>query len=102
MGFVAGTARDKLEDRGLISSEAYLFALATNSPKIPFRLLPDAPLASPAKEPSLISSAVRSIAPQATRASAPPILMRRTPRPANSATERSGPDIRTLSGLGAT
>ena len=46
--------------------------------------------------------AADSIADHATRARAPPTLIRRTPRSARSPTLRSAPITRTLSGLGAT
>ena len=39
---------------------------------------------------------------QAARASAPPVLTRRTPRAASSATVRPGPPISTFTGFGAT
>ena len=51
---------------------------------------------------SAISFAVWMKPCQAARASAPPVLTRRTPRAASSGTVSPGPPISTLTGFGAT
>src|SRR3989304_1345824 len=61
------------------------------------------PRASPAKVPcSAISVAAWTNAPQATRASPPPTLIRRTPRSARAATVVKSLPTRALTGFGAT
>ena len=69
---------------------------------MPFSRVPGVPPANPSNEPPLIFSAAPIAAAHATRASAPPMLIRLTPRSASSATVRPGALITTLSGFGET
>src|SRR5580704_16576479 len=57
---------------------------------MPFSRVPGEPPANPSNEPPLIFSAAPIAAAHATRASAPPVLIRLTPRSASSATVMLG------------
>src|SRR6202000_3473965 len=74
----------------------------TNFAKMSFNSLPGLPPARPSKDPFVMPSMSETMLAQATRAIAPPMLTRRTPRSVSSPRLRPGRIMTTLTGLGVT
>src|ERR1700735_3370815 len=97
--YVNSPAVHSLGDRGRIALEGAQrdgddfqrpAAPQSNPRNTSFNRAPGIAAAKPSKDPAFIRSAAASVAPQATSASDPPTLTRRTPSAASSATVIAG------------